>query len=96
MKSIYNVLKRPRITEKATFQKETGNQVVFEVDPSANKIEIKEAVERIFKVKVKAVNTINMKGKPKRVGMYFGKRAGFKKAVVTLEEGHTIDFIEGV
>ena len=96
MKSIYEILKRPRITEKATLMKETGNQVVFEVDPSANKIEIKEAVEKLFKVRVKSVNTVNMKGKPKRIGMHFGRRSKFKKAIVTLHEGHTIDFIEGV
>ena len=96
MKSIYEVLKKPRITEKATLMKEAANQVVFEVDPTANKIEIKEAVERLFKVRVKAVNTVNMKGKPKRVGMHFGRRASFKKAIVTLQEGDTIDFIEGV
>ena len=96
MKSVYDILKRPRITEKATYQRKIGNQVVFEVDRRANKIEIKEAVERIFKVGVKSVNTMNIKGKPKRVGLHSGRRAGYKKAVVTLLEGDTIDFIEGV
>lgn len=96
MKSIYTILKKPRITEKATFNKELSNQVVFEVDPTANKIEIKEAVEKIFKVRVKSVNTINVKGKPKRVGRHFGRRSSFKKAIVTLYEGETIEFIEGV
>jgi len=96
MKSLYPVIKRPRITEKTTFQKESANQVVFEVDPAANKIEIKEAVEKIFKVKVKAVNIIKIKGKPKRVGRYSGRRSGFKKAIVTLYEGKTIEFFEGV
>ncbi len=96
MKSIYTILKKPRITEKATFQKELANQVVFEVDPTANKIEIKDAVEKIFKVRVKSVNTVNVKGKPKRVGRHFGRRSSFKKAIVTLYEGETIEFIEGV
>jgi len=96
MKSIYTILKKPRITEKATFQKELANQVVFEVDPTANKIEIKDAVEKIFKVRVKSVNTVNVKGKPKRVDRHFGRRSSFKKAIVTLYEGETIEFIEGV
>ncbi|OCC15050.1 LSU ribosomal protein L23p (L23Ae) [Dissulfuribacter thermophilus] len=96
MKSVYTILKKPRITEKATFQKELANQVVFEVDPTANKIEIKEAVEKIFKVRVKSVNTVNVKGKPKRVGRHFGRRSSYKKAIVTLYEGETIEFIEGV
>ncbi len=96
MMDIYSIIKEPVITEKATLQKELGNQVVFRVDPRANKIQIREAVEKIFNVKVKAVRTINQKGKPKRVGRFLGRRSGAKKAVVTLYPGHKIEFFEGV
>ncbi len=96
MNDLYSVIKEPVITEKATMQKELANQVVFKVDPRANKIQIKQAVEKIFKVKVKAVRTMNVKGKPKRVGRYTGRRSKAKKAVVALYPGHTIEFFEGV
>ncbi len=96
MSDVYSIIKEPVITEKATLQKELGNQVVFRVDPRANKIQIKQAVEKIFKVKVKAVRTINQKGKPKRVGRFMGRRPNTKKAIVTLYPGHTIEFFEGV
>ncbi len=96
MKTIYNVLIKPRLTEKGSIQKELANQVVFIVDRRANKIEIKEAVEKLFKVKVLAVNTMNVKGKPKRMGRFEGRRSDYKKAIVTLHEGEKIEFIEGV
>ncbi len=92
----YSVIREPVITEKATLQKEMANQVVFRVDPKANKIQIKQAVEQVFKVKVKSVKTIRVKGKPKRVGRWSGRRSHTKKAVVTLYPGHTIEFFEGV
>ncbi|HID96743.1 MAG TPA: 50S ribosomal protein L23 [Thermodesulfobacteriaceae bacterium] len=96
MKYDYAVIKSPRITEKATLQKEKANQVVFEVARDANKIEIKNAVERIFKVQVLAVQTAKVKGKPKRVGRYMGYRPDTKKAIVRLFPGETIEFFEGV
>ena len=96
MKDIYSIIKRPHITEKATYLQEKANQVVFEVDPKANKLEIKEAVEKIFKVKVVAVNTIRQKGKVKRVGRSVGRRSMVKKAIVTLAPGEQIQIFEGV
>jgi large subunit ribosomal protein L23 len=84
------------VTEKTTDQKENDNQVSFEVDPRANRIEIKRAVEHIFNVQVSAVRTMNVKGKWKRRGRILGKRKDWKKAVVTLMPGQRIDFFEGV
>ena len=94
MKSIYDVIRRPIITEKTTAQKDVENQVVFEVDKRANKFEIREAVEKLFKVQVDSVNTVVMPGKPKRFGRVFGRRPSWKKAVVTLKEGENLDFFE--
>jgi large subunit ribosomal protein L23 len=75
---------------------EEHNQVVFKVDPRANKLEIKEAVEKLFKVQVDKVRTANMHGKEKRVGKYAGRRSDWKKAVVSLAKGHKIDFLENL
>jgi len=89
----YKVLKRPIIfTEKLTLWREQGlNKVIFEVDMKATKSQIKEAVEKIFNVKVKKVNTMIVRGKVRRVGRYYLKRPNKKKAIVTLEEGYNID-----
>ncbi len=95
MKDIYQVIKKPLITEKANILKEKENKVAFIVDREANKVEIKEAVERLFKVKVLKINVSNMKGKPRRIGRSTGKRPDRKKAVVTLRSGERIDFFEG-
>lgn len=95
MKDIYQVIKRPLITEKATLLKERENKVAFVVDRGANKAEIKEAVERLLKVKVLKVNCSTMKGKTRRVGRNVGKRPDWKKAVVTLRPGDRIEFFEG-
>lgn len=92
---MYQVVQAPVITEKATMGSE-HNQVTFKVATDANKHEIKAAVEGLFDVKVKAVNTLNVKGKVKRFRGIVGKRAGFKKAVVTLEEGQSIDVTTGL
>jgi large subunit ribosomal protein L23 len=92
----YDVIKRPLITEKSTIQKETANQVTFEVDRKANRVEIKKAVEDIFKVKVAGVKTIQVMGKFKRRGRILGKRNDYKKAVVRLMPGERIEFFEGV
>ncbi len=94
--NIYDVIKAPLVTEKATINTETSNQVCFEVDRRANKIQIKEAVETVFKKKVLSVQTMNVKGKPKRVGRSMGKRADRKKAVVRLYPGETLNFFEGL
>jgi large subunit ribosomal protein L23 len=92
MKPLHEIIHKPLITEKANLLKEEAQVVAFEVARSANKIEIKQAVEKAFDVKVKAVNTIQFRGKVKRVGYNFGQRNNWKKAYVTLEEGHNIDF----
>lgn len=91
MKPLHQIIKKPLITEKATMQKEIGNTVAFEVSLTANKIEIKHAVEKAFNVKVKDVRTTIVAGKAKRFGRTFGRRSNVKKAYVTLAEG-TIDF----
>jgi large subunit ribosomal protein L23 len=93
---LYLILKRPIITEKGTLQKEKHNKVTFEVNPKANKIELKEAVEKLFKVKVLSVRVMNMAGKKKRLGRNLGRRSDWKKAIVTLKEGERIDFFEGI
>lgn len=96
MKTSYEVLLSPLLTEKGALLKEKDNKVLFKVAKDANKIEIKKAVEEIFKVKVNRVTTISCKGKKKRLGKHEGKRPDWKKAVVTLKEGEKLDFIEGM
>ncbi|MFN0263930.1 50S ribosomal protein L23 [Tepidamorphus sp. 3E244] len=91
----YDVIVSPVITEKATMASE-NNQVVFKVSPDATKPAIKSAVEALFGVKVKAVNTLVRKGKVKRFRGRIGKQNDLKKAVVTLEEGHSIDVTTGL
>ena len=91
----YDVIRKPIITEKTTMASENG-AVVFEVAMDANKPQIKEAVEGLFGVKVKAVNTTITKGKTKRFRGQMGKRRDVKKAYVTLEEGNTIDVSTGL
>jgi large subunit ribosomal protein L23 len=92
----YQIIQRPLITEKGMRCNETSNTVVFQVDPRANKVQIQHAVEALFRVKVLRVNTMNMQGKKKRVRFREGKRSDWKKAYVTLREGDTITFFEGV
>ena len=91
----YDLIRKPVITEKATMASESG-AVVFEVAMDANKPQIKEAVEELFGVKVKAVNTTITKGKVKRFRGRLGQRKAVKKAYVTLEEGNTIDVTTGL
>ena len=91
----YKIIRKPIVTEKATKLSEF-NKVVFEVASKSNKSEIRSAVEKLFSVKVKAVNIINIKGKVKRFKGVLGKRNDIKKAVITLEEGNTIDISAGV
>ncbi len=92
--NIYDVIKKPLITEKTTLAKDARNIVAFEVSKDANKIEIKDAVEKLFKVEVAAVKTVNVAGKVKRFGRNIGKRSNWKKAYVTLKEGSSVDFFE--
>jgi large subunit ribosomal protein L23 len=96
MKPHHQVIKGPVITEKSHLQKAESNKVTFQVDVKANKIEIRKAIEELFKVKVLAVNTINMRGKKKRLGRTEGARAAWKKAVVTLAPGEKIPGLEGL
>ena len=92
----YEIIRRPLITEKTTIQKESFNQVTFEVDRKANRVEIKRAIEKIFNVRVAVVRTMQIIGKVKRRGRILGKRKDWKKAIVTLMPGERIDFFEGV
>ena len=93
--NIYDILLRPLITEKSNLIKDSLNKVSFIVARAANKKQIKDAVEALFKVKVAGVHTAVVRGKMKRMGRYFGKRPNYKKAVVTLKQGYTIDFLGG-
>lgn len=90
VKSVYTIVKSPLITEKATNLQKV-NQYVFWVDRSVNKVEVKTAIEKLYKVKVKRVNVLNVKGKTKRIRWrQEGKTSSWKKAVVTLKEGYEI------
>lgn len=95
-KKTYQILKRPLITEKSNIEKEGHNKLYFEVDRRANKIEIKYAVQQMFKVDVLTVSTMNMPGKKKRTGRFFSKRPDWKKAMVTIKPGQRVEFFEGV
>ncbi|HHV80978.1 MAG TPA: 50S ribosomal protein L23 [bacterium] len=90
-----DIIIRPVISEKTTLLR-LSRKYEFVVSPFANKIEIKRAVEDIFDVKVEKVNIVNKKGKEKRMGMYVGKTPAYKRALVTLAEGHSISFFEGL
>lgn len=91
------VIRRPLVTEKSTILREEGNVLAFEVDPGANKIQVKSAVEELFKVKVEEVRLFNVRGKMKRMGRYVGKRRDWRKAYVRLKAGEKApEFVEGV
>ena len=90
------IIKRPLITEKTSIQKELYNQLTFEVDRRANRIEIKRAIETVFNVRVSDVKTMQVRGKIKQRGRIIGKRRDWKKAIVRLMPGERIDFFEGV
>jgi large subunit ribosomal protein L23 len=94
MRTVYEVIKRPIISEKSTALAEVGGRYAFEVAPQANKIEIKDAVQQLFNVKVRAVRTMVMHGKLKRTQRAQTKQANWKKAIVTLAEGQKIDFFQ--
>jgi large subunit ribosomal protein L23 len=92
--NIYDVIKKPLVTEKTTVEKDERNVISVVVNAAANKIEIKAAVEQLFNAKVASVNTVNVAGKTKRTVHGIGKRSNWKKAYVTLQEGSNVDFFE--
>ncbi|MBW2599001.1 MAG: 50S ribosomal protein L23 [Deltaproteobacteria bacterium] len=93
---IYSVIKKPLVTEKSTIARDEENKYFFEVDRGATKIDIRNAVEKIFKVKVVNIHTVNVAGKKKRVGKTAGRKRSWKKAVITLAPGSSIEVYEGV
>jgi large subunit ribosomal protein L23 len=93
---LQQILKRPIVTEKSMLEKDSFNRLTFEVDRRANKLQIKDAVEKMFKVDVLEVHTLNMKGKSKRVGRHLTRTSDWKKAVVTVKPGQRVEFFEGV
>lgn len=94
MKTSYEILLKPLVTEKIASLKEKENKVAFVVRSDANKIEVKRAVEDAFKVKVENVHLMNVKGKKKKLGKYLGKKPDWKKALVTLKQGEKLGFLE--
>ena len=95
MKSKFRFITKPYITEKVLMLYEEENKAVFKIRKSVNKIELKSAIESIFNVTVEKINTLNMTGKKKRLGKWEGRKNDWKKAVVTLKEGDTIEYFEG-
>lgn len=95
MKEMRSVIRRPLLTEKGTVMRELHNQILFEVDRRAGKVEIRQAVEKIFGVKVQDVRTINYEGKRRRAGRLMTKRNDWKKAYVTLAPGQKLEIFEG-
>ncbi len=96
MKDLSKVITRPIVTERGTILREMHNQYYFQVNPDANKHEIRQAIEMYFGVKVENVRTMNRIGKIKRMGRFSGRRASWKKAIVTLAEGDSIDLFDNV
>ncbi len=96
MRDLRDVVIRPVVTERSTLLADEANTYAFIVDPGANKIEIRRAIETLFGVRVVDVRTMNYRGKWRRVGRSVGRRAAFKKAIVKLAEGERIDVYEGV
>ncbi|MBF0473327.1 MAG: 50S ribosomal protein L23 [Nitrospirae bacterium] len=96
MKDLYTIIIKPYLTEKSMVLKESENKLIVEVSTDANKVEIKKAFETIFKVKVEKVATIRSDGKLKRYGRSYGRTSKKKKAIITLQKGQTLDFVEGM
>ena len=90
----YRIIQRPLLTEKTTRMQDAGNQYVFAVEPSANKHEIADAVRKLFGVEVKSVRTQSHMGKVRRMGRFAGRRPDWKKAIVTLAEGESIEIYD--
>jgi large subunit ribosomal protein L23 len=95
MKNVHTVIKRPMFTEKGAKLKEGENKILVEVAKDANKVDIKKAIEEIFKVKVEKVATVTTSGKWKKYGKSVGRRPDRKKAIITVKKGEKLDFIEG-
>lgn len=95
MPTLYNTIVRPLVTEKTSVAYQDSGEYTFEVNPAANKTEIKAAVEKLWPVKVKSIQTLNCRGKSRRVGGTVGRRPHWKKAIVKLREGDTIEIFEG-
>ncbi|RIL06248.1 MAG: 50S ribosomal protein L23 [Proteobacteria bacterium] len=93
---VHDVIQRPLVTEKSTLGREERNEVAFAVDPRASKHDVRRAVEELFSVRVADVRTMRMPRKTRRVGRFIGNRPEWKKAIVRLAEGQTIEFFEGV
>ena len=93
---MHKIIKKILLTEKSNIERETGNKYHFEVDRKANKVEIGQAVEKLFKVKVTDVHVFHVLGKKKRMGKVMGQKSSWKKAIVTLTEGSRIEVAEGV
>lgn len=93
---IHQVIKKVMLTEKSNIEREASNKYYFQVDPKANKVEIKQAVEKLFKVNVTEVRVLHVLGKKKRMGRIMGQKRSWKKAIVTLAEGSRIEVAEGV
>ena len=96
MRDPRKILRIPLVSEKSTSMRINENKYVFKVDKKANKLEIKRAIEEFFKVKVEDVTTMMMHGKPKRLGRFEGRRPDWKKAIVRLKKGETIELFETV
>jgi large subunit ribosomal protein L23 len=94
LKSNKDIISQAILSEKSTIIKEKENKYVFKVNPLANKLEIKHAIETAFGVKVTNIQTVNVKGKTKRLGRFEGKRSSWKKAIIRLKEGNTIEIFE--
>ena len=93
---VHDVIMRPLVTEKTTLGREERNEVAFAVDPRASKHDVRRAVEELFSVQVADVRTMRMPRKTRRVGRFMGNRPEWKKAIVRLAEGQSIEFFEGV
>lgn len=93
---VHDVIMKPLVTEKSTLGREERNEVAFAVDPRANKHDVRRAVETLFSVQVEDVRTMRMPRKTRRVGRFIGNRPEWKKAIVRLAEGQSIEFFEGV
>ncbi len=94
--NLHDVIQQPLVTEKSNIAKEEANIATFRVSPDASKFDIRQAVEELFEVKVLNVRTMRQPGKKKRVGKHVGRKPAWKKAIVELAEGQTIEFFEGV
>jgi large subunit ribosomal protein L23 len=94
--NVHDVIRRPIVTEKSNIEREEQNVVTFAVDPRANKHDVRRAIEELFKVRVEAVRTMRQPRKSRRIGKNIGRRSEWKKAIVRLAEGQSIEFFEGV